>query len=184
MLISFLCTASVLVFQFSLLPVWMRRCLYSLQLITILSQDRHGSWSQSSSLRSYLLPEAGDSPQTIQQNRPLVFCCLLITKIQYIQLLQSHQSISVGAVTRSCTDNLRCTRWTGMEKARSPVGPCTSPNQAEHCPISQTVACQVVCNPYSWGWVFSIFTQPSAYMLLYSRVLKEYWCPFIISNNY
>lgn len=143
MLISFLCTASVLVFQFSLLPLWMCRCLYSLHLITILSQDRHRSWSQSSSLWSYLLPEAGDSPQTIQQNRPLVFCCLLITKIQCIQPLQSHQSVSVGGVTPSCTDNLRCARWTGMEKARSPVEPCiTRQSTAQShrlCPVGQSV---------------------------------------------
>lgn len=170
----------MLVFQFSLLPVWMRRCLYSLQLITILSQERHGSWSQSSSLWSYLLPEAGDSPQTIQQNRLLVFSCLLITKIQYIQPLQSHQSVSVGGVTIWGVRGKQ--EWRKHDPLWSPAHHQTRQSTAQShrlCPVGQSVI--HIVGAESSPFLHSL---QLTCCLLYSRVLKQYWCPFIISNNY
>lgn len=64
----------------------------------------------------------------------------LLTVLQNDSPLPIHSlSIFVGAMIKSCTESLKCTRWTGMKTAQFPYG--TSSKQTQHCPVSHSVAC-------------------------------------------
>lgn len=101
-------------------------------------------WSPS--LQSYShLQEADDFSQTTplkKNKKTLVLSTPPPAHHQYIRPLQNHQTISVGGMTQSCAESLRCTRWTGMEIAQFPVEFMyhTSPNQTEHRPVSHIAA--------------------------------------------